>query len=1102
MRRFDPSGPLPLGTAVLEASAGTGKTHAIAALATRYLAEGRVSADRLAVISFSRIASAELRSRVRDRMRSTADVLARALGGTLDNDPDATDQLLLTGPRDEVETRLANLRRAIATLDSASIMTIHQFCQAMLNELGVLAEADPQATLVEDLSLVRDQVVEDLYLARYARNQQGTPFDLATARRLAREADELPDAPLVPAEGLSGRLAERLEFATAVREELAVRKRRLGVYSFDDQLLRLRDSLRGPDSQARLARLRGRCEVVLVDEFQDTDPVQWEILRSAFADQVPLVLIGDPKQSIYAFRGADVVAYTDAVRTATEQYSLGENHRADAGVVQAVNALFHNATLGDGIEVPPVTASHQASRLVAPDGTPWAAPVRLRCVTGDEPLRAGDARTRIIEDLTAELIGLLNSDACVVDANGARPLEARDVAILVSTNARGRQVAEALTGAGVPVAFSGADSIFATPAAKAWLVLLRALEQPRRAAVRAAIVTDFVGGDLTSLATADEEQLTAWSGLLQGWSRVLSGQGVAALFAAVQGEATSGGASLAERVLRRPRGERDLTDYRHLAEILHAQHTDGLRGQALVAWLAESVKLGSAGSDRIRRLETDRHAVQIMTVHKAKGLQFPVVLLPEAADLWVPDDDEDNCLAFHEGSRRVLDLGGRDAPGRAERLRAHAAEQAEDRLRSLYVAVTRAQSQLTLWWARTKANTEAAPLHRMLFRRRDLVGPPELSYPLDTPPGDGHPAGLDWLAPAGILVEDCLPVTPARLAPDTDRPAQLTLARFDRGVDQLWRRTSYSGLTEAVHARPPLALTAGTVVDDEPAAAVPVIGTTAGVASPMAELPGGAAFGSLVHEVLEHLDWYAPEPTDEPALGERLLEATTAAATRFPVAGVTPEALAVGMLPSLLTPLGKLTDGLPLAGIPVPDRLSELNFEFALGNAGSRTTLAAVADLLARWLPADDPLAGYPAELAQPQLAGQALRGFLTGSIDSVLRIHSGEEPRFVVVDYKTNRLGPAELTLDHYDEPAMVAEMVRTHYPLQAILYCVALHRFLAARLPDYDPARHLGGVGYLFVRGMGGRTAGDGKGVFSWFPPAGLVTELSDLLADRRTR
>jgi exodeoxyribonuclease V beta subunit len=577
---------------------------------------------------------------------------------------------------------------------------------------------------------------------------------------------------------------------------------------------------------------------------------------------------------------------------------------------------------------------------------------------------------------------------------------------------------------------------------------------------------------------------------------VLAGQGVAALFAAVQGESGPGGGSLSERVLRRPRGERDLTDYRHLAEILHAQHSDGLRGQALVSWLEEAVARGSATSDRIRRLETDRYAVQIMTVHKAKGLQFPVVMLPEASDLWVPDDDEGDSLAFHAEGRRVLDLGGRDAPGRTERLRAYAAEQAEDRLRGLYVAVTRAQSHLVLWWARTRANTERSPLHRMLFRRRDILGPPEPGYPLDTPPGDGRPSALGWLHEAGIVVEECVPVTPPRLANAAERPRRLELAAFDRGIDQLWRRTSYSGLTEAVHARPPLALAAEAVLDDEPPAEVPAAAVP-GVRSPMADLPGGAAFGSLVHQVLENLDWHAPAPD----LADRLLAATTDAFARFPVPGVTPRALADAMLPSLLTTLGPLTGDRPLAAIPVSDRLSELTFEFALGNAASRTTLREVSELMAAWLPATDPLAGYPAELAHPQLAGQALRGFLTGSIDSVLRIPTPDGPRFVVVDYKTNRLGPAELTLDHYAEPAMVAEMIRTHYPLQAILYCVALHRFLAARWPGYDPERHLGGVGYLFVRGMGGPGAPD-TGVFRWFPPAGLVTGLSDLLADRGQR
>ncbi|HQD95873.1 MAG TPA: UvrD-helicase domain-containing protein [Propionicimonas sp.] len=1097
----DPAAPLPRGTTVLEASAGTGKTYAIAALATRYLAEGLVEADRIAVISFSRMASAELRSRVRERLGCTVTALTDHLAG-LPVELDETDRLLADGPPEAVHERIARLHRAIAGLDGAAIMTIHQFCQAMLDELGVLAAQDPQATLVEDLSLVRDQVVNDVYLARYANATPAPPFDLATARLLAREAAELADAPLVPA-AATGRAAERLAFAAAVRAELAARKLRLGLYSFDDQLSRLRESLTGPTGAAAAARLRRRCQVVLVDEFQDTDPVQWAILRDTYAGHVPLVLIGDPKQSIYAFRGADVSAYTDAVATAADTLSLLVNHRADAGVVQAVNTLFHGVTLGAGIPVPAVTASHHERRLLPSDFSGWAAAARIRCVTEAEPMLAAQARGRIVADLTAELVSLLDSDVQVVTKDGPRPVVASDVAILVNTNARGRAIADALTAAGVPVAFSGADSIFASHAAKDWLTLLRALEQPRQTATRAAMLTDFVGADLTMLALADETEFVTWASLLQGWARTLNAQGVAALFAAIQASSVPGRPGFAERVLGRPRGERDLTDFRHLAEILHAQHSDGMRGQTLVSWLAEATDRAAATSDRVRRLETDREAVQIMTVHKAKGLQFPIVLLPEAADLWLPDDDSGAPIAFHADGRRVLDLGGADAPGRAERLATYAQEEAEERLRGLYVALTRAQSHVTMWWSRTRQNTSAAPLHRLLFRRRDVLGAPAASYPVTEPPGDGHPRELLWLAEAGIGVEESEPIS---TSPRRDRPSipdRLVLPKFTREIDQFWRRTSYSGLTEAVHARPPVALGELAWTEDEPAEESPAAAVaSAGTPSPMAALPGGTGFGSLVHEVLENLDWHT---SDEAELTERLLAAATEACAHFAIPELSAAALAKGLLPSLRTDLGRLTGGLPLAAIPIGDRLSELNFELALGGDAQAATLTAtlgdVAATLRRWLPADDPLADYPDALADPLLAGQALRGFLTGSIDSVFRIPGPTGPRFVVVDYKTNRLGPVDLTLEHYSQAAMAAEMIRTHYPLQALLYCVALHRFLAARLPGYSPEAHLGGVGYLFVRGMGGSGVGPETGVFNWFPPAGLVAELSELLAGRRT-
>lgn len=1088
---FDPRGPLPTGTTVLEASAGTGKTYAIGALAVRYLAEGVVGVDELAVISFSRIASAELRAKVRQRVLATISHLRGEAQGA----PDPTDELLAAGGPDVVAERIARLEAAATDLDRAAIMTIHQFCQAMLAELGVQAAVDTQARLSEDLSQLLTQVCADLYLARYARHPDGVPFGLAVAQQIAREAVERLTSELRPS-GIDGAAGERREFAVAVRAEFERRKQAASLFTFDDQLLRLHQALQGPTGQVCAERMRQRCRVVLVDEFQDTDPIQWAILRETFHGHLPLVLIGDPKQSIYAFRGADVQAYRNAVSCAAEHYSLGVNRRSDPGVVSAVSALFSEVSLGAGIEVPPVDCAQPASRLIAPPGSPWRAPARLRCHAPRRPAMAVDARRLITEDLTAQVVDLLSAGLQVVTAEGTRPLQPQDVAVLVTRNRRGKELADALTAAGVAVSFGGADSIFASHAAADWLTLLRAIDQPQRANLRAAFLTDFIGADLTGLATADSAQLTAWAGELQSWGHLLDQAGVAGLFAAVESSAEP----LPERVLRRPRGERDLTDYRHVAQLLHAKHTDGVRGGALVSWLEEQIADSATTTDRLRRLETDRQAVQIMTVHKAKGLQFPVVLLPEAADLWVPDEDDGRCLDYHDGEVRVLDVGGATAPGRAERLSQYRLENSEDQLRALYVALTRAESQVTMWWAQTRYNTAASPLHRLLFRRHDLPGAPDLGYPVDRSPGNGHPGELEWLKTAGIVVEDCPTVVPkATVAPARPALTREPLA-WRRSIDQTWRRTSYSGLTEAVHARTPMSPAAGPELLDEPleaeTSAAPV---PSGRPSPMAELPGGTAFGSLVHEVFENLDWFAPTPADQDGLAERLLAATVAANARFSVPGVSAPALAQALLPGLLTPLGRLTDDRPLAAVAIGDRLSELSFEFPLGRATSTTSLAEVAGLLRRWLPADDPLADYPDALSEPNLSGQLLRGFLTGSIDSVLRVGSATQPRFVVIDYKTNRLGGDALTLEHYSRQAMTEEMIRTHYPLQAILYCVALHRFLGQRLRGYQPEQHLGGVGYLFVRGLAGPEGGP-TGNFSWFPPAGLVVELSDLLADRR--
>ncbi len=1100
MSTFNLAAALPRGTVLLEASAGTGKTHTIAALATRYLAEGVVRADQLAVITFSRMASQELRQRVRQRLQSTVGELARvAAGELLSGTADEADGVLASGARSDVLARQGRLTEALTGFDDAAIMTIHEYCQSALHRLGILAAQDPRATLVEDLGPLRRDIVEDLYLARYASVDQA-PFGFAEAEEIAACAAGTPDAPLVPDLG-GGRIAERLAFGRAVRDELVRRTRRLGVFSFDDQLLRLHDSLLGEGGELARRRLRAAHRVVLVDEFQDTDPVQWRILRSVFHGHATLVLIGDPKQAIYTFRGADVAAYADAVREADARFGLTVNHRSDAAVVRALDVLFEGVSLGPGIAVGPVTAAHRQSRLAPSAGSPWRAPVRIRTVAGAGTLRVGQARQTITDDLVAEVRSLLADQSCtVIEPGGPRPLRAGDIAVLVRTNSRGRQIATRLAESGITVAFGGADSIFTSEASTAWQTLLRALDQPRRTHVRAAVLTDFVGGSLAELAAADDDQLSDWAALIHQWAQVLRGRGVAALFAAISSDG-----SFVSRVLSCQRGERALTDYRHVAQLLHQAEAAGTRSGSLSDWLDSAISAGESTGERTRRLETDGHAVQIMTVHKAKGLQFPIVLLPEASDQHTSEDDGRGLVLHEESGARVLDVGGQAAPGRPERFRAASEESAADGLRTLYVAATRAQCQLTMWWARTGQNTASSPLHRMLFRRRD-GSIPEISYRVDRPPGDGDPAALPWLEGSGIVVEpiDVHASAPA-LARSAAGPDELAMTPWRRRIDRTWRRTSYSGLTAAAHAQPTLPNpSATTVVDDEfphPAEPEP---EASGPRSPMAALPAGPAFGTLVHHVLESVDWYAPRPTAEPELRGRLAATVSDALRKVRLPEVEGAPLADALLPTLLTPLGVLTQGRCLSEIPVSDRLAELTFEFPLGHPPTGATLGQIGRLLTRHLPDDDPLAGYPRLLENADLDDQPLRGFLTGSVDAVLRVGFPGAPRFVVVDYKTNRLTDvADLRLGHYTLPAMTEEMLRCHYPLQALLYSVALHRFLLARLPGYRPSDHLGGVLYLFVRGMGGRAAEVtvGTGVFSWEPPSPLIVELSALLGGGRS-
>ncbi|MEU4162129.1 UvrD-helicase domain-containing protein [Actinoplanes sp. NPDC026670] len=1068
---FDVCGPLPEGTTVLEASAGTGKTWTIAALATRYVAEGRAELPRLLLVTFGRSATAELRHRVRERLVATERALAEPARARRAADPVAA--LLADAAGEEVARRRGRLGAAIADFDAATIATTHQFCGQVLADLGIAADTDPAAMLVDDLDDLVTEVADDLYLRKYATAGSPDPhFGLDVALAVARQAVADGQARLEPADGDPDDAAHvRCRFAAAVRAEVDRRKRARGLTGFDDLLTglaaALTDPIRGPEA---CRRLRERYAVVMIDEFQDTDPVQWTIVRTAFHGHRTLVLIGDPKQAIYAFRGADVVSYLSAAGDAPAHAGLATNWRSDQGLLAAFARVFGGAALGDDrITVRPVSAAHTGTRLPGP-------PFLIRVLGRDGftlnksgLVAAADARDTIVTDLVARITAMITE----------REVVPGDIAVLVRTNRQSALVQQALSEAGVPAVQAGTTSVFGTEAGRDWLALLEGLEQPhRRARVAAAALTGIVGWSATRLAEASDTELDGLGTTLRHWAALAAERGMAALVEAV----TSTG--VPERLLALHHGERRLTDLRHVGMALHAAAVDGDLGLAAVTdWLRR--RIGDAPLDisveRSRRLESDADAVQILTVHGSKGLEYPVVLLPFGWDRFVAQPD---LLRLHDASgARVLDVGG---AGSREALRRHRDEEDGEDLRLLYVALTRAASRVVAWWAPT-ANTKASALHRLLFGRPGDGENPAPEYPV--PADDDALTHLRGLASADLAVEQVATVAPARRrTPVLSRPS-LSVASFHRRLDLQWRRTSYSRLTSGQHDHPGVDSeapdsavsdeTVTPVVDspDEPEAAMP---------SPMGDLPAGAAFGTLLHSLLEQCDFAAAD----------LVAELTSCAAGLPGLPVSPETLAEALAPALRTPLGPLADGRALTGFGRRDRLDELEFELPLGGGDQASgvpdrssTLNDVADCLERHLDPDDPLSAYVPRMRE--IGPQVLRGYLTGSIDAVLRLPG---PRFLVVDYKSNRLGrfSAPLTAADYRPAALTDAMIAAHYPLQALLYGVALHRYLRWR----QPGARCGGVLYLFLRGMCGPSTPPGHGVFSWQPPHELIAELSDLL------
>ena len=681
---------------------------------------------------------------------------------------------------------------------------------------------------------------------------------------------------------------------------------------------------------------------------------------------------------------------------------------------------------------------------------------------------------------------------------GRESLHPGHVAVLVRTNKQAWLVRDALSQVGVPAVIGGAGSVFSTESAREWLQLLEALERPTsRERASLAALTSFVGWSAERVATASEDEWEDLHWSLHRWAALLRDQGIASLY-----ETVSSSYQVPGRVLVRTSGERFMTDLRHVAQLLHeAGVSEGLGATAMATWLGRRIHdadRDAENEERTRRLESDAEAVQVITVHRSKGLEFPIVYCPF---MWDAQGKSSEVPVFHdpdEHDARTIDVGG-EGNSFAKHQKMETEEGRGEDLRLLYVALTRARHRAVIWWVGA-ASSQHSPLARLMFDRNDegVVSAFGSAVRSDAV----VEAAYARLGPRVSVERVTRPATARWESEARERP-RLEAAIFERALDVEWRRGSYSAIVRALHEQPLIGSEPESeLTSDEQVSGVPVAvrateateETLRNVTLGLADMPGGALVGTVVHSVLERTDFTA---LDLKAEVDAALECE---ATWRNVDLGNREDVVAGLCAAIECPLGHMADGLRLRDLGRRHRIDELGFELPI--VGGSTPIAtlrveALADVLHAVLPEDDPVARYADRLHDPLLSGD-LRGYLTGSLDLVFRLPDG---RYALADYKTNKLGAGDeaLTAWHYRPAAIEAEMATAHYPLQGLLYSVALHRYLRWRLAGYNPADHLGPVLYLFLRGMSAsEPAADPSlpyGVWSWQPPPDLVEALSDL-------
>ncbi|MGD1506083.1 exodeoxyribonuclease V subunit beta [Vibrio harveyi] len=858
------------------------------------------------------------------------------------------------------------------------------------------------------------------------------------------------------------------------RVMLAKAKNQKQWLSFDDLLTQLSASIDADETALLTERIRTLYPVAMIDEFQDTDPLQYSIFSRIYLDnpECGLFMIGDPKQAIYGFRGADIFTYIKARNQVSAHYTLGTNWRSSADMVLAVNQIFalpDSPFIYDS-DIPFHSVDYSPSadkRVWTMGGQKQPALTYWLQEAEDKPLPKGEYLTAMAEATASQIQTILTSaqqgQACLVNGEKQKPVKAGDIAVLVRTGSEGRMVKQALADQGIAsVYLSNRDSVFTSSVAQDLQRLLQAVLTPENdRALRASLASELFALDAASLDALNNDE-TVWENAVnefKEYRKLWVQRGVLPMLRAVISKR-----HIAERLLEEgassqsENGERVLTDLMHIGELLQQASNELDSDHGLLRWLAQSIsdaEHGLGGSDdQIQRLESERNLVQIVTIHKSKGLEYDLVFLPfvfgyrEASEAKYYDAEND---------RTVLDITGNDAS-----LKQADKERLAEDLRLIYVALTRAVYACFIG---------ASPLRNGRSTKEPTgVHHSAIGYLVQ----NGQEGGINDLfvglkkqqenLDSVVICEPPKQHDEMYVTEQTELEA-LTAKELQNSIDRNWRITSYSGLVKkgSHHAEhdATIEITGFDIDSSEEQDEAELVEPERSIFN----FPRGARPGTFLHSLFEEIEFTQPATTEENTqiiLG--LMESEQLDEEWLPILQQLIDTV-------LATPLD--SKALLLNQKGPAQRLVEMEFLLPI------EVLSAPA--LNRVTQRHDPLSAKAGDLGF-----QTVQGMLKGFIDLVFE-HQG---KYYVLDWKSNHLGD---DVFHYHGDALKSAMADHRYDLQYQIYALALHRFLRSRLPNYDYEQHFGGVYYLFLRGMDGQSD---HGIFSAKPTFEFLQEMDHLI------